>query len=155
MNPDIPDGRHVIYASYDAPNLPGLRQRLVSQLDAIGLKVSRAHGFTPHITLAYVKPTSRMPEMSDIYGSDMDFESLGYAWGGERGEYAFAGQPAMLQVRPVAIPEDEIPIITEDGAFVTEQDADRAARAFERWADENAPELAKILRARVVDELTK
>jgi 2'-5' RNA ligase len=153
VNPDIPDGSHVIYASYDAPNLPGLRQLLIRVLDGNGFRVSRAHGFTPHITLAYVMPKARTPEMAGVYSEELTFDKLGYSWGEDRGEYDLGGLPAMLAQRRVAIPEDELPIQTEDGAFVTEADADRAARAFERWAEENNPELAKILRAKVVEEM--
>ena len=47
-----PDGP-LTYASVDLPGLPEVRQQLVEMLDGAGLPVSREHGFTPHITLAY------------------------------------------------------------------------------------------------------
>ncbi len=49
-----PDGRRCLYASIDGPDLPVLRQILVEELDARGVAISREHGFTPHVTLAYL-----------------------------------------------------------------------------------------------------
>lgn len=50
------DGKDVIYSSFDAPELPDFRQDLVRCLEGVGFPPSRAHGYTPHITLAYVDP---------------------------------------------------------------------------------------------------
>lgn len=43
----------VTYATFDAPALPAMRQRLVDMLAAAGFIVTGEHGFTPHITLTY------------------------------------------------------------------------------------------------------
>lgn len=47
------DGLPITYASVDCPDLPSARQRLVDHLTAAGQPVATAHGFTPHMTLAY------------------------------------------------------------------------------------------------------
>lgn len=50
----------VLYASVDAPALPAFRQRLVDALELVGLPVDDSHGFSPHITLAYLDPDTAL-----------------------------------------------------------------------------------------------
>jgi 2'-5' RNA ligase len=54
----------VIYASVDAPALTELQDCITDCLEMAGMPVSEEHGFTPHITLAYVE--SGMPSPIDI-----------------------------------------------------------------------------------------
>jgi 2'-5' RNA ligase len=56
-----PDAEDVVYASVDAPGLAELRQRLAEHLAGCGIAYSKAHGFTPHITLAKVAPDAPSP----------------------------------------------------------------------------------------------
>lgn len=46
--------KDVIYASFDSPGLTEFRQGLVEALEHVGVPTLANHGFTPHITLAYV-----------------------------------------------------------------------------------------------------
>ena len=55
------DGKDVVYASLDAPCLPELRQELVAALESAGVEVAHNHGFSPHVTLAYVEPGAQLP----------------------------------------------------------------------------------------------
>ncbi len=55
------DGMDVFYASFDAPLLSEFRERLVSELRIEGVAPKSDHGFTPHITLAYVDPKKDLP----------------------------------------------------------------------------------------------
>lgn len=57
------DGKDVFYASFNSPGLEALRRAVVSALDRRGLKVSNAHGYTPHITLKYLDPEEATPEL--------------------------------------------------------------------------------------------
>ncbi len=52
------DGQDVIYASVDIPALSSFRECLAREVQCQNVQYSRAHGFTPHITLAYVAPDS-------------------------------------------------------------------------------------------------
>lgn len=45
-----------LYASIDLPTLPEFRQKVVANLAAAGIPHARNHGFSPHMTLAYVQP---------------------------------------------------------------------------------------------------
>lgn len=47
------DGKPVLVALPDLPDLPTFRQRMVDSLDAAGFEVSKTHGYTPHLTVAY------------------------------------------------------------------------------------------------------
>lgn len=55
------DGKDVVYASVDVPGLVELRQSLLLALDVAGAEVANNHGFTPHLTLAYVDPAAPSP----------------------------------------------------------------------------------------------
>lgn len=59
-----PDG-DCIYLSVDAPDLAQHRQRLWALLDAAGLTPDRTHGFTPHVTVAYVPRAAAAPNTID------------------------------------------------------------------------------------------
>jgi 2'-5' RNA ligase len=61
------DDGDVIYAAPDVPALAELRQAIVEHLGYAGARVSTEHGFTPHITLAYVSDgTELTPELADL-----------------------------------------------------------------------------------------
>lgn len=57
------DGQSVIYASFDAVNLPEFRQNILAALQENGFGLNQTHGFTPHITLAYVLPETPTPDV--------------------------------------------------------------------------------------------
>jgi len=50
-----------VYASVDVPGLVELRTKLVQAIEAAGYFVDETHGYTPHITLAYVDADAPMP----------------------------------------------------------------------------------------------
>lgn len=55
------DGRDVFCAQVDVPGLAEFREKLAQGLAMAGCPPSTAHGFTPHITLAYLEPGMSMP----------------------------------------------------------------------------------------------
>jgi 2'-5' RNA ligase len=48
------DGKDIWYASVDSDPLTRFHFRLVTRLEEAGVAVSRDHGFSPHITLAFL-----------------------------------------------------------------------------------------------------
>lgn len=50
------DDMDVIYASFNSPDLPELRQEIVELMRADGVPFKNNHGFTPHITTDYFGP---------------------------------------------------------------------------------------------------
>jgi 2'-5' RNA ligase len=55
------DGKDVIYTSVDIPGLEDFRYNLNRGLKACGINSNKEHGFTPHITLAYVDSSEPTP----------------------------------------------------------------------------------------------
>lgn len=55
-------GSDVFYASVDAPRLPEARETLVKAVIAAGAKPLMNHGYTPHITLGYIKDRDALPK---------------------------------------------------------------------------------------------
>lgn len=86
------DGQRVLYASFDAPDLPDLRQTVAGALEAVGVPVDDTHGFTPHITLAYC-PTTDQPHTPDVPTLKITFPAITRVLGGDRADFIFAGAP--------------------------------------------------------------
>jgi 2'-5' RNA ligase len=55
-NSESTEGRDVLIRLVDIPRLEALRETLVAQLRRRDVPVELTHGYTPHITLAYVEP---------------------------------------------------------------------------------------------------
>lgn len=55
------EGKDVIYLSVDSPDLTRMHPMLIDELAIEGIVPSNAHGYVPHITLAYVATTARTP----------------------------------------------------------------------------------------------
>ena len=80
------DGTNAVYANYDAPALPRFRGDLVEALQAAGVPVASNHGYTPHITLAYVPEAAPTPDIRPPQ-IPLAFNSFTLAWGEERSNY--------------------------------------------------------------------
>lgn len=68
------------YASIDAAELPDLRTDLLDELEAAGFTVRLDHGFTPHITLAYLDPDAETP-LDRLEAMPVTFGFLSLAYG--------------------------------------------------------------------------
>lgn len=84
------DGKDVIYAVVDVPGLEQLRNEVLSQLRYAGCEVASTHGYTPHMTLAYIdagteSPIGAMPTLP------LRFDRISVAIGGKRTEYPLSG----------------------------------------------------------------
>lgn len=55
------DGKDVVYANVDVPGLEGLQILVRAVLESSGITARQDHGYTPHITLAYIDPGAEMP----------------------------------------------------------------------------------------------
>lgn len=72
-----------VVALVDAPGLEDLRVDLVKELEKAGFPVSRTHGFTPHVTIAYIGFHEQLP-VDRIGGLDMRIGSIEYVQGDHR-----------------------------------------------------------------------
>lgn len=80
------DGQPVSVALPDLPGLAPMRQALVEALNAAGFPVSDAHGYTPHLTLAYGPMTAGLKAEGKV-----SFGELVLAAGGKRYPFALTG----------------------------------------------------------------
>ena len=55
------DGRDAVVATLDAPGLETFREELVTAIENINIPADATHGFTPHLTVAYVAPGDALP----------------------------------------------------------------------------------------------
>lgn len=88
FNPsDGSDGKAPLYVNFDAPVLVDFRAALVDALAAAGVTPVSNHGFTPHITLAYLPADAPLPDLR-LPTTAVTFDRLTLAWGDARTEYA-------------------------------------------------------------------
>jgi 2'-5' RNA ligase len=87
-----------VWSAVDVPGLSDLRSALVAALEARGVPVSRAHDFTPHMTLAYVDALDDVP---DVPALPLTFDNLCLVVG--EGESAFAFGDAISDVDEVGL----------------------------------------------------
>lgn len=76
-------GKDVIYASFDSPTIGGLQSELELELESLGFVLPSQHGFTPHITLAYVEPGADISNLV-IPTTELTFETFTLYWGDEK-----------------------------------------------------------------------
>ena len=84
------DGKDVIYAVVDSMDITDLRPRLVQELGWKNVPVSRAHGYTPHVTLAYIPSDSPTP-ITRIEPLRLSFTEIGVSAGDHRIFFPFKG----------------------------------------------------------------
>lgn len=75
------DGTSAIYLSPDTIGMNELRAALTERLDAAGIDYSKVHGFTPHITIAYVPAEINVDIL--VNSSEFVFSNISLHWAGE------------------------------------------------------------------------
>lgn len=96
FTPGYPAGQEPwpLYASIDLPALPEFRQRLVATLEAVGVEVAKDHGFTPHLTLAYVEAEDEEAAAAVLAGGvppiPLHFGEIVLVWGEDRISFRLA-----------------------------------------------------------------
>lgn len=98
--------KHVFYASPDVPRLAELRQEIVNCLMNKGVDVDSNHGFTPHITLAYLDPEEDNP-LSEIEDMSLLFEGVTVMAGTRRIDIPFwKPEPSYSLSETIELPLD-------------------------------------------------
>ena len=85
-----------VYLSVDAPCLSNAREALVRGLSAAGVKVSKEHGFVPHVTLAYVLQTTgiTLSNNPNQPNTTLTFTEVAVWSGDARESFPLGGTPA-------------------------------------------------------------
>lgn len=111
------------YASLDAPGLDELRVDLVRELRDAGLDPSATHGFTPHITLAYVPRESAAPLPRLEEPRELSIPALTVMYGQARIDVALGAHPAEMP-RTVKLDADPSTDEAGSGPLTAEEIAD-------------------------------
>ena len=115
-----PDG-DPIWAQPDIPGLAKMRTALVDHLHGDGIDVADDHGFTPHVTLAYVAADAPTPDLpAEKY--DVSFSSVHLAHGGNWSEHS------LMRVQP-----KRSPVVAETRDIGAEQRAEHSRAQAARW----------------------
>lgn len=83
-----------LYASFDCPDLPAFRQALVDHLAEKGIATNADHGFTPHITLAYLPADQPIPDIQ-LPELQLVFDQLTLAWGDNLSQFELKGEAVL------------------------------------------------------------
>lgn len=80
------DGTNAVWVSPDVGGLPDLREELTQALDSAGLDYAKNHGFTPHVTVAYIPKANPTPPIR--IEQPVTFDCATVAWGDEQYDFA-------------------------------------------------------------------
>ena len=69
-----------LYASVDSKHLTKIREEIVVGLESVGIKYESEHGFTPHMTLAYLDKGVEAPALN--FKADLSFRAISIVWKG-------------------------------------------------------------------------
>ena len=89
----------MIYLPVDVPGLAELRHEIVVALESHEsgpLKISRTHGFSPHMTLAYVEPGSPTPDPHQPV--DVAFDRVAIVCGAQRHDFHLAAHATAMGI---------------------------------------------------------
>jgi 2'-5' RNA ligase len=84
-----------VIALVDVPDLAEFRTKLVQAVEAAGYFVADNHGYTPHITLAYLDASEPMP-IESIPSLPLNLNSVWLCVGNDRYEFPLGGQDDSL-----------------------------------------------------------
>jgi 2'-5' RNA ligase len=90
------EGFHCIYLNFDCPVLSELRNELVETLEGEGYKVSKNHGYTPHMTLAYI-PKGENPDLSALKPLEVEVKGISVYWKNDQPVLIPFGDPPIFE----------------------------------------------------------
>lgn len=80
-----------LYASFDSPGLSTLQEAIAAALDGEGAAFAKEHGFTPHITLAFLEDGAETPDLTKLPKLALRFDHVSLMVGGEQEEFPLGG----------------------------------------------------------------
>lgn len=102
------DGKNALYAQVDSAALMEWQERLASWLE-----VSQEHGYTPHITLAYI-PADVAYDMTPPDKLDIVFDSVILSWGNKTTRFPLQGEVVNSEVEDMS-KDKETPVENPTG----------------------------------------
>lgn len=92
------DGQDVFWAAVDIPRLADMRQYVVNELCAVGAKPATTHGYTPHVTLAYLGTGAANP-VDTVPALDLRFAAVTVMVADKRYDLPLSPDVAMFAVK--------------------------------------------------------
>lgn len=87
------DDKDAYILTVDIPALAAVRERLVQLLP----ETESTHGFTPHMTLAYIPHDAELPS-ERFEPIPVKFDTITLAWGNDRYEFPLEGSSALAEI---------------------------------------------------------
>jgi 2'-5' RNA ligase len=97
------EGKDAVYLNYDAPSLPAVRQALVDGLKEAGVQPIENHGFTPHITVAYIASDQETPQIDGLPRTAVTHDGLVLCWGDEHVTFPLEGKAEPIRKDPATV----------------------------------------------------
>lgn len=120
------DEGDAFHLTADVPGLPAIRETLVKVLAAQGFEVSTAHGFSPHVTLAYLAPEAPSPlDRVDPVSVVFDRVSI---WRGAQHDDVLFRAPPVVTLHAVPTLEAAVPARYADVDFLPPQGVQETCR---------------------------
>ena len=85
------EDKDAVVLNIDIPELPEYRQAIVETLERLGFPVMRNHGYTPHMTVAYVDKDG-VVDVETPGPQKINFDKLWLFFGGEHKSYPMVGE---------------------------------------------------------------
>lgn len=95
------DEKDVFYANVDVPGLEKFRQRVADMLWDRGCAPKMNHGYTPHVTLKYISPDSRLPLTRLSKSFPITIDSISLSVGEKRLTFPLTGPDIGPEEAPV------------------------------------------------------
>lgn len=103
-----------VIALVDVPGLSEFRAKLVQALDSAGYFMADNHGYTPHITLAYIDASAPMP-VESVPSLPLTFDAVCLKIGDEQTVFKLLGDAAQAQQESSdALPPQHVDFVPDD-----------------------------------------
>lgn len=137
------DGQDVCVALVDSPGLEPIRQAVCAQLAQLEMPVSTAHGYTPHVSLAFVAPEAscNLDALHDPIPVTID--TLVVRWGAYETRCPLETRQTVHHIikvdderqyvfgwASVALTEDGQPLVDHQGDIIATEDLEEMAYQF-------------------------
>lgn len=137
------DNQDVLVALVDSPDLPFAHASVVEAVERGGVDHTPTHGFIPHITLAYIPPDTKTPNIS-IPREPVVFDELTLVWAGERIDFPLLGDSWEDEDEDEDVLPDARPAMAMGGDGVKMLADGRVAGYAVRFGDEAHPDISPM-----------
>ncbi len=139
---------NAVYVNVDSPFLGWFRAGLIDRLRLDGIQPLTDHGFTPHITVTYIKAGEDLPPDTKITPINVVFNKLCLTWGSEKMELELTGDLAIkTEDLESEVPSDETSIEAGLAVKSLDESGDTIGGYLVVFGDRNTKDLSKTTNA--------